>query len=100
MGNLYNRAVCNLMPHSHIKWNVGDPITRVFIFSSPSHPKNDQEVWCCLHHGSVSLDHVQLQVRKMHIVCRVVGSRSEKGVEKEGEKNVEGGKVEEESVSI
>jgi hypothetical protein len=95
MGNHYNRAACNLKPHCHIKWNKGDPITRVFIFSTPSHPKNNQEVWVCLHHGQASLSNVQLQVQTMYIECRVrvTGSGSEKD-----EGKVEGKKVEEKNV--
>ena len=76
MGNLFPGAGCNLKPHCRIKWNVGDFITRVFVFSSPSHPKNEQEVWVCLHHGTASLDRIQLQVQKMHVECRVVASFS------------------------
>ena len=71
MGNLYKNAACNLKPHCRVKWNVGDPIMSAFIFSSPSHPKNNEEVWDCLHHRRANLNNVQLQVQKMIIERRV-----------------------------
>ena len=74
MGNLYNRAACNLKPHWQISLNMDDSMTRVFIFSSPSNPKNNKNVWACLHHGhwQLGLSNVKLQVQKMYIQRRVM----------------------------
>jgi len=42
---------CGLSPACNIKWNKDTFISRVFIFGSVNHPKNDSEVWCCSHHN-------------------------------------------------
>ena len=54
---------CGLSPTCNIKWNEDTIISRVFIFGSVNHPKNESEVWCCSHHNQASLEGYKLQTQ-------------------------------------
>ena len=96
---------CGLSPHCNIEWSHTSFISRVFVFNSLLHPKNNKETWVCSHHNDASMSGVKLQTQNIQrrfragtgLIVRDENPEINKDLDNEEKEEKSGKKVEKKS---